>query len=139
MAGRTLLQQAVPTTFGLKAAGWLVAVLEARARLAQLRNGGLAAQLGGAVGTLAAMGEHGTDIAHFYARELDLSEPTLPWHTNRVRIAELGAALQIAAGVVAKIGLDVLLLAQTEIAEVSESGEGAAQRRCLRSAMPSVR
>ena len=57
-------------------------------------------------------------------RELDLAEPTLPWHTNRVRIAELGAALEIAAGVMAKIGLDVLLLAQTEVAEVSEGGEG---------------
>ncbi len=91
MAGRTLLQQAVPTTFGLKAAGWLVAVLDARARLAQLRNGALAAQLGGAVGTLAALGEHGLEIARLYARELDLAEPTLPWHTNRVRIAELGA------------------------------------------------
>ena len=124
MAGRTLLQQAVPTTFGLKAAGWLVAVLEARARLRHLREDALAAQLGGAVGTLAAMGEHGPEIARVYAQELDLSEPTVPWHTNRVRIAELGAALQIAAGAVAKIGLDVLLLAQTEIAEVSEGGEG---------------
>ena len=124
MAGRTMLQQAVPTTFGLKAAGWLVTVLDARARLAQLRDGALAAQLGGAVGTLAAMGEHGPEIARLFARELELAEPTLPWHTNRVRVAELGAALQIAAGAVAKIGLDVLLLAQTEIAEVREGGRG---------------
>ncbi len=124
MAGRTMLQQAVPTTFGLKAAGWLVAVLDARSRLFQLRRGGLAAQLGGAAGTLAAMGEHGPEIARLYARELDLVEPTLPWHTNRVRIAEIGAALEIASGAVAKIGLDILLLAQTEIAEVRESGEG---------------
>ena len=85
---------------------------------------GLAAQLGGAVGTLAAMGERGPEIARLFARELDLAEPTVPWHTNRVRIAELGAALQIAAGAVAKIGLDVLLLAQTEVAEVREGGEG---------------
>jgi 3-carboxy-cis,cis-muconate cycloisomerase len=134
MAGRTLLQQAVPTTFGLKAAGWLVAVLDARARLAQLRRDGLAAQLGGAAGTLAALGEHGLEIAGLYAQELDLAEPTLPWHTNRVRIAELGAALEIAAGVLAKIGLDVLLLAQTEIAEVHEGGEGG-----ISSAMPQKR
>lgn len=124
MAGRTLLQQAVPTTFGLKAAGWLVAVLDARARLTQLREEGLAAQLGGAVGTLAALGEHGAEIVGLFARELDLAEATLPWHTNRVRIAELGAALEIAAGVLAKISLDVLLLAQTEVAEVREGGEG---------------
>jgi len=134
MAGRTLLQQAVPTTFGLKAAGWLVAVLDARARLAQLREGGLAAQLGGAVGTLAALGEHGPEIARLYARELDLAEATLPWHTNRVRIAELGAALDIAAGVLAKIGLDLALLAQTEVAEVREGGEGGGS-----SAMPQKR
>ncbi len=124
MAGRTMLQQAVPTTFGLKAAGWLVAVLDARSRLAELRREGLAAQLGGAAGTLAAMGEHGPGIARLFARELDLVEPTLPWHTNRVRIAELGAALEIVAGAMAKIGLDVLLLAQTEIAEAREGGEG---------------
>jgi 3-carboxy-cis,cis-muconate cycloisomerase len=134
MAGRTLLQQAVPTTFGLKAAGWLVAVLDARARLVQLRYSGLAAQLGGAVGTLAALGENGPEVARLYARELGLAEPTIPWHTNRVRIAELGAALEISAGVLAKIGLDVLLLAQTEVAEVREGGEGGGS-----SAMPHKR
>lgn len=134
MAGRTLLQQAVPTTFGLKAAGWLVAVLDARARLAQLRAEGLAAQLGGAVGALAALGEHGLEVARLYALELGLAEPTLPWHTNRVRVAELGAALEIAAGVLAKIGLDVVLLAQTEVAEVREGGDGGGS-----SAMPQKR
>lgn len=134
MAGRTLLQQALPTTFGLKAAGWLVAVLDARARLAQLREGGLAAQLGGAAGTLAALGEEGLEIVRLYARELDLAEPTLPWHTNRVRVAELGAALDIASGVLAKVGLDVALLAQTEVAEVREGGEGGGS-----SAMPQKR
>ena len=134
MAGRTLLQQAVPTTFGFKAAGWLVAVLDARARLIRLRDEGLAAQLGGAVGTLAALGERGPEIASFFAAELDLAEPTLAWHTNRVRVAELGAALDIAAGVLAKIALDVLLLAQTEVAEVREGGEGGSS-----SAMPQKR
>ncbi|MGH3391286.1 MAG: lyase family protein, partial [Actinomadura sp.] len=44
MAGRTLGQQAVPTTFGLKAAGWLVACAQTRSRLAGLP---LPAQLGG--------------------------------------------------------------------------------------------
>ena len=134
MAGRTLLQQAVPTTFGLKSAGWLVGVMDARARLAQLRRDGLAAQLGGAAGTLAALGEHGIEIATLYAVELELEEPTLPWHTNRVRVAELGAALDIAAGVLAKIALDVLLLAQTEVAEVREGGSAGGS-----SAMPHKR
>ncbi|MGZ8687834.1 MAG: lyase family protein [Gaiellaceae bacterium] len=134
MAARTMLQQAVPTTFGLKAAGWLVAVLEARSRLAGLWDHGLAAQLGGAAGTLAAMGEHGPEISRLFAEELGLVEPPLPWHTNRVRVAELGAALDIASGTVGKAGLDVLLLAQTEVGEVREGGEGGAS-----TAMPQKR
>jgi 3-carboxy-cis,cis-muconate cycloisomerase len=124
MAARTLLQQAVPTTFGLVAAGWLVALLDARMRLAELAENGLAVQLGGAAGTLAALGDEGTRIADALASELDLAVPTLPWHTNRVRIAELGAALATAAGVCGKIGLDVVLLSQTEVAEVREAAGG---------------
>ena len=122
MAGRTLLQQAVPTTFGLKAAGWLTATLAARARLAQLRRDGLAAQLGGAAGTLSALGEHGLEVSRTFADELGLAEAVVPWHTNRVRVAEVGAALAIAAGVISKIGLDLALLAQTEVGEVREGG-----------------
>ena len=123
MAARTLLQQAVPTTFGLKAAGWLVAVLEARRGLVRVGDN-LAAQLGGAAGTLAPLGDAGAEVARFFAEELGLREPTLPWHANRVRIAELGAALAIAAGVNAKIGLDVALMAQTEVGEVAEAKGG---------------
>ena len=134
MPGRTLLQQAVPTTFGLKAAGWLVATLDARARLAGLRSHGLAAQLGGAAGTLSALGDRGVEVLALFARELDLAEPAVPWHTNRVRVAELGAALEIAAGVVAKIALDIQLLAQTEVGEVREGGSGGTS-----SAMPHKR
>lgn len=54
MAARTLGQQAVPTTFGLKAATWLAGVLRARDRLAAVP---LPAQLGGAAGTLSALTE----------------------------------------------------------------------------------
>jgi 3-carboxy-cis,cis-muconate cycloisomerase len=121
MAARTLLQHAVPTTFGLRAAGWLVAVLEARERVASLH---LAAQLGGAAGTLAALGDRGAEVSRFYAEELQLEEPTLPWHTNRTRIAELAGALALVAGVAEKIARDVLLLSQTELAEVAEGSPG---------------
>lgn len=124
IAGRTLLQQAVPTTFGAKASGWLVAVLDVRRRLVQLRSVGLAAQLGGAAGTLAALGDRGLEVLRLFSAEVDLPEPVVPWHTNRVRIAELGAALEVFAGVVAKIGLDVALLAQTEVGEVRELAAG---------------
>jgi 3-carboxy-cis,cis-muconate cycloisomerase len=124
MAGRTLLQQAVPTTFGLKAAGWLVAVLEGRRGLARIRQERLAVQLGGAAGTLAPLGEAGPEVLRLLAVELGLQEPVAPWHTNRVRVAELGAALAVAAGALAKIGLDVALLGQTEVGEATESGGG---------------
>jgi 3-carboxy-cis,cis-muconate cycloisomerase len=124
MAARTLLQQAVPTTFGLKAATWLTGILEARRRLAVVREERLAAQLGGAAGTLAAFREHGLEVADRYAAELGLPEPILPWHTNRQRLAELGSALAGAAGAAAKVGLDIVLLAQTEVGEVVEASGG---------------
>jgi 3-carboxy-cis,cis-muconate cycloisomerase len=120
MAGRTLMQQADPTTFGLKAAGWLDAVLDAAERLASQE---LAAQLGGAVGTLASMGESGPDVLRDFAHELGLAEPVLPWHAHRGRVAALGASLAIAAGTLGKIALDLELLAQTEVGEVT-SGSG---------------
>ncbi len=107
MAARTLLQQAVPTTFGLKAAGWLIGVAEARALLAEIAEERLAAQLGGAAGTLSGFGDEGIRVLELYAEELDLAVPALPWHTNRARIAALGGALDIAAGAAAKIALDV--------------------------------
>ena len=138
MAGRTLLQQAVPTTFGAKAAGWLVAVVDARRRLVELREHGLAAQLGGAAGTLATLGDRGVDVLRLFAAEVDLVEPAVPWHTNRVRIAELGAALGIFAGVIAKIGLDLALLAQTEIGEVREHGGGSSTMPQKRNPLGSV-
>jgi 3-carboxy-cis,cis-muconate cycloisomerase len=124
MAARTLLQQAVPTTFGYKAAGWLVGVVETRARLIEVAAE-LPAQLGGAAGTLAALGDDGVEVARAYASELGLREPVLPWHTIRVPVAALGTALAAAAGIAAKIAQDVVLLAQTEVAEVREATGGA--------------
>jgi 3-carboxy-cis,cis-muconate cycloisomerase len=121
MAARTLLQQAVPTTFGLKAAGWLVAVIDARRRLAGAH---LPAQLGGAAGTLAPFGDAGPEVLRLYAEQLGLVEPVLPWHTHRGSIAELSAALDAAAAACAKIGLDVVLLAQTEVGEVATATGG---------------
>jgi 3-carboxy-cis,cis-muconate cycloisomerase len=121
MAGRTLLQQALPTTFGLKAAGWLVAVLDARERLAGVP---LAVQLGGAAGTLASLGERGGEVLGLLAGDLGLEEPVLPWHAARGRMVELGGALTFVAAAAEKPAHDVVLLAQTEVGEVAESGEG---------------
>jgi 3-carboxy-cis,cis-muconate cycloisomerase len=121
MAGRTLLQQAVPVTFGLKAAGWMSALDDAAARLRALRP---AVQLGGAAGTLAALGDAGLDVRARLAEELELEEPILSWHTQRTRVGELAGALGGAAGAVGKIARDITLLAQTEVAEVRETGSG---------------
>jgi 3-carboxy-cis,cis-muconate cycloisomerase len=122
MAGRTLLQQAAPITFGLKAAGWLSGLDDVRAELADMRANGLAVQLGGAVGTLAALGDDGRAAVASVAQTLELAEPALPWHTMRTRPARLACALGEAAGVMGKIARDVELLAQTEVGEVSERG-----------------
>jgi 3-carboxy-cis,cis-muconate cycloisomerase len=130
MAGRTLLQQALPVTFGLKAAGWLVAVLDARRRLL---SAPLAVQLGGAAGTLAALGDAGPRVLAELADGLGLAEPELPWHTARGRIGELAGALAVTAGALGKAGLDVVLMAQTEVAEVTEAAGGGS------SAMPHKR
>ncbi|MGH2607625.1 MAG: 3-carboxy-cis,cis-muconate cycloisomerase [Tepidiformaceae bacterium] len=135
MAGRTLLQQAVPITFGLKAAGWLSATMEAKELLATYRTDRLAVQLGGAAGTLAALGLAGPDVVRDMASQLDLHEPLLPWHTSRARIAELGAALGIVAGTAGKVALDIALLSQDEVGEVREGGAG----RGRSSAMPQKR
>ncbi len=120
ITARTLLQPALPTTFGLKAANWLDALLDARDGLLSLRQARLAAQLGGAAGTLAAFGPRAAEVAAAFAAELALLEPTLPWHTSRARVAQVAAALGIAAGACDKLALDVGLLAQAEVGEVRE-------------------
>jgi 3-carboxy-cis,cis-muconate cycloisomerase len=127
MIGRTLLQQAVPVTFGLVAAGWLASVDEARAGLDAV-GPRLAVQFGGAAGTLASLGEAGQRVAALLAEELGLAVPVLPWHTDRLRIVDLGAALARVAAALGKIARDVTLLAQSEVGEVSEgSGPSAAK------------
>ncbi len=122
MAGRTLLQQALPVTFGLKCAGWLTALDEAASGLDFVRGSRLAIEFGGAAGTLASLGGAGITVAALLADELKLAEPVLPWHTDRTRVAEIGCALAVASGALAKIALDVLLLAQTEVGEAVEAG-----------------
>jgi 3-carboxy-cis,cis-muconate cycloisomerase len=119
MAGRTLLQQALPVTFGLVAAGWLNAAVDTR-RLLRPAQAALAAQLGGAAGTLASLGDAGPEVVARFAAHLGLAEPPLPWHTARQRVAALAGALGTAAGTAAKIAGDVALLMQTEVAEVAE-------------------
>jgi 3-carboxy-cis,cis-muconate cycloisomerase len=121
MPARTLMQQAVPTTFGLKAAIWLDAVITAEDRLAGWTP---VASLGGAAGTLALLGDDGLDVLRAYADRLGLAEPAVPWHATRTPVRELVAALDLVAAACAKVALDVLLLAQTEVGEVRVPGGG---------------
>jgi 3-carboxy-cis,cis-muconate cycloisomerase len=121
--GRTLMQQALPTTFGLKAAGWLAGLDGARLRLAEV-IASLPVQYGGAVGTLAAGGGSGVALRTALAAELGLADAAVPWHTVRLPIADLAGALGAAAGVIATVAVDVVLLAQTEVGEAAEVAEG---------------
>jgi 3-carboxy-cis,cis-muconate cycloisomerase len=154
MPGRTLTQHAVPTTFGLKAAGWRALLLDAHERLSAVRES-LPAQLGGAAGTLAAFlvpagevrspaasgpdvagdGTSGADsseadtdhplrLVAVFALELGLAVPGLPWHTLRTPVADLAGALAFTAGALGKIAADVLVLSRTEIGELAEGSGG---------------
>ena len=136
MVGRTLLQQALPITFGLKAARWLALATRQVLAVREQRARSLALQFGGAAGTLAALGDKGMQVAEFLAQSLDLALPDLPWHAERDRVANIAAALGVTAGAMAKIAHDVALLAQTEVGEVAEAsapGKGGS------SAMPQKR
>ena len=136
MAGRTLLQHAVPITFGLKAAGWLDAVTRHRARLREVMPRALALQLGGAAGTLAALGSDGPRVADALAGDLGLARPDVAWHAHRDRVAEIATWVGLCTGTLGKIARDLALLAQTEIDEVREArGEG----RGASSTMPQKR
>lgn len=116
---RTLLAQALPTSFGLKAAVWMSGIDEACAALRDVRERGLAVQMGGPVG------HRDPAIGARVADELGLVEPPLAWHVIRVRPARLAAGLASLAGVLAKIARDVTLLAQDEVGEVREGGDDA--------------
>jgi 3-carboxy-cis,cis-muconate cycloisomerase len=116
MIGRTLLQQALPVTFGLRAAQWLVAIEEADDWLDAVREHGLAVQMGGPVGA------RDPAIAALVAAELHLAEPVVPWQAVRIRPVELAAALGTLSGAVGKIARDVTLLAAQEVAEAHEGG-----------------
>ncbi|MDR7450802.1 MAG: 3-carboxy-cis,cis-muconate cycloisomerase [Armatimonadota bacterium] len=136
MAGRTMLQHAVPITFGLKAARWLALTVRLVRRLRRARGEALAVQLGGAAGTLAAMGPSGLRVLEGLAAELGLAVPELPWHAERDRVIEVASLLGMTAAAMGKIAGDLMLLGQTEVGEVSAGAESAGGRS---STMPQKR
>ncbi|MDW5377615.1 adenylosuccinate lyase family protein [Halomonas sp. HP20-15] len=123
MVGRTLMQQALPITFGAKIGQWLWGLHQARQRLDTAIDSGLYLQFGGAVGVHSGQGEHGVALMTGMARRLGLSEPWLPWHTDRQPIHALGCALDGVAVAAEKIALDVALMTQTEVGELAEPAE----------------
>ncbi|RSM41894.1 adenylosuccinate lyase family protein [Amycolatopsis balhimycina DSM 5908] len=157
MAGRTLTAHAVPTTFGLKAAGWRQLVLDAAVRIRHVLDGGLPVSLGGAAGTLAAYveyarlagdavsegagreavgGDYAERLTAAFAEETGLAAPVLPWHSLRTPVVDLAGALAFTAGALGKLAVDVETLSRTELGEVAEPAAGG---RGGSSAMPHKR
>ena len=136
ITGRTLLQAALPVSFGWKAAGWLDQVARSRALLMRTVDEQACLQFGGAAGTLAALGDAAPQVARALADTLALPAPATSWHAGRDRIARIGAELALVCGAAARIGRDISLLMQAEVAEVFEpTGAG----RGGSSAMPHKR
>lgn len=133
MVGRTHSQQALPMTFGLKVANWLVPLLRHRDRLAKLKPDVLTLQLGGAVGTLASLGDQALAVQENLASELDLNLPLLSWHTQRDTLVDLANWLSLVSGTLAKMAQDIILMTQNEVGELRESND---QSRGGSSTMP---
>jgi 3-carboxy-cis,cis-muconate cycloisomerase len=123
LSGRTWLQVGPPVTLGSKVAGWLAALRRHRQRLQSISERALVLQFGGAVGTLAALGDKGTAVSAALAQKLNLREPELPWHTHRDNLVEVATVLGLLVGTSGKVARDISLLMQTEVAEVFEPAE----------------
>ncbi|MGH7844308.1 MAG: 3-carboxy-cis,cis-muconate cycloisomerase [Candidatus Binatia bacterium] len=123
LAGRTHGQQALPISFGLKAAMWLAPMVRHRQRLDAISPNILVVQFGGASGTLAALGDKGIVVMEELAGELGLGIPIMPWHTQRDGFVEFAGWLSLATGSLAKMAQDIILLAQTEVGEAAEASE----------------
>lgn len=133
---RTLMQPAQVTSLGFKAAGWLAPLVRAREQVRAAASRALQLQLGGAVGTLAVMGEQGGAVAERVAHELRLKVADAAWHTQRDEWVRLGMEVAVLTGSLGKLATDLSLMAQGEIAELAEpSGNG----RGGSSAMPHKR
>ena len=124
MVGRTLLQQATPITFGLKAALWATSIAHAREKLKNVKCTDMAVQLGGSNGTLSVMAPHGATIRADIAQQLKLRDPDKCWHILRGRILTVASSLAAVAGAAAKIAGDCILMMQTEVGELHEGAPG---------------
>ncbi len=123
MAGRTFQQHAAPITFGFKVAVWLDELLRHRDRLPDIKKRALVCQFGGAVGTLATLGDKGLDVLKELSQELELEEPAISWHTSRDGWAEAIFWISMVGATLAKIATEVATLMRTEVDEVREPYE----------------
>ncbi|WP_398476525.1 adenylosuccinate lyase family protein [Tardiphaga sp.] len=120
MAGRTHLQQALPVTFGYKAAVWLSSIDRHIERVEQALPRILLGEFSGAAGTLASVGEGGLEMQKLFCEELGLHQPSITWHVARDGIAEAVTLLGLITGTLGKIATDVMLLSSSEFGEVAE-------------------
>ena len=124
---RTLMQPASVTSFGLKCVNWAAPLVRSLQRIKAAKARALQVQVGGAVGTLSAMQGKGAQISACVAAELGLAAPLAPWHTQRDEWVALCCELGLMTGSLGKLGKDIALLSQFEVAEVAEpyeSGRG---------------
>ncbi len=137
MVGRSNIQQAIPMTFGYKVAVWLAGLQRQAERLEQMKPRVLMGEFGGAVGTLASLGDKGLPVQEGMMKELGLAQPLIAWHTVRDTIAEVGCFLGLLCGLLDKIATDVKLMQMTEVNEVQEPDGGGG--RGASSTMPQKR
>jgi 3-carboxy-cis,cis-muconate cycloisomerase len=120
MAGRTLMQPAVPITAGLKLARWATALAQDRERLAEAAATGLAVQLGGAVGALEVLGPKGPAVRHRVALALGLADVP-EWHSHRNNWLDLLDRIALVVVTAGKIARDLALLGQAEVGEMRDA------------------
>jgi 3-carboxy-cis,cis-muconate cycloisomerase len=123
IVARTLMQHAVPTTLGIKLAGWLDVLVRHRERFREMQNRCLVLQFGGAAGTLAALGSQGAAVSKYLSEQLKLPLPQIPWHSHHDRMSEVATTLGLLAGTLGKIARDISLHMQNEIDELREPAE----------------
>ena len=137
MVGRSNIQQAIPMTFGFKVAVWLAGLLRQDEHLEQMKPRVLMGEFGGAVGTLASLGDKGLPVQEGMMKELGLAQPPIAWHTVRDTIGEVGSFLGLLCGLLDKIATDVKIMQMTELNEMQEPDGGGG--RGASSTMPQKR
>ena len=121
--GRTLMQPAQVVSLGFKLLAWIAPLQRCRERLHEMSETALPLQLGGAVGTLAVMGNKGAAVAQHMAADLQLAWPAGAWHTQRDEAATLACQVGVLCGALGKVAKDISLMSQHEVGELNEPSQ----------------